>query len=415
MITQAGEVSLLLFPCIYGNSDRILVWFFKQIVMSNFQDTDNFQDIFINDVPMMDVRAPVEFNNGAFPHTINVPLLDDKQREEVGKKYKDAGQDEAIALGLKLSTPEMREQRLSNWKKFVQEHPEGYLYCFRGGLRSRTSQAWLKEQGIDYPLIKGGYKAMRTYLLQQLEETVSTTPFVILSGLTGSGKTRVLKKTRYHVDLEGLADHKGSAFGRNVHDTQPTPINWENQLSIACLQHRHQHPRAGILLEDEGKLIGRLLIPPVFHQKMVVSPRIFLQRPLEERIAIIREDYFADNWPQYQQKYGAQAEQYFSEFLLGSLSRIQKRLGGERYRLIHAAFKKALTHLFESGEFTLFDEGIHLLLMEYYDPMYQYQLEKKPRDVVFQGSEAEILEWTEEHLKTFSDQVNGADHKMGLA
>lgn len=379
------------------------------------QDTDNFQELFINNIPMIDVRAPVEFNNGAFPESVNIPLLDDSQREQVGKKYKDAGQDEAIELGLKLSTPEMREQRLTHWKKFVQQNPQGYLYCFRGGLRSRTSQAWLKEQGIDYPLIKGGYKAMRSYLLQQLEETVATTPFVILSGLTGSGKTRVLKKTRFYVDLEGLADHKGSAFGRNVHDTQPTPINWENQLSIACLKHRHQYPKAGILLEDEGKMIGRVLIPQGFHQKMVESPRIFLQRNLEDRIAIIREDYFEHNWPQYQQQYGSQAELYFSEFLLGALSRIHKRLGGARYQTIHQAFSKALNLLFKSADFSLFDEGIRLLLLEYYDPMYEYQLKKKPRDIVFQGSENEILEWVEEQLQQLSDDTLESYAQLHLA
>jgi len=367
--------------------------------MSDLPNTDNYLNLFLNNIPMIDVRAPVEFDQGAFPNTLNVPLLDDAQREEVGKKYKDAGQDEAIELGLKLSTPEMREQRLTNWKNFIQQHPDGYLYCFRGGLRSRTSQDWLKEQGINYPLVIGGYKAMRSYLLQQIEETVQQTPFVILSGLTGSGKTRVLNKTRYYIDLEGLADHKGSAFGGNVNDFQPTPVNWENQLSIACLKHRKLNPDSGLLLEDEGKLIGRLLIPLEFHKKMVTSPRIFLERSFEQRVAIIREDYFADNWPQYQQKYGLQAEEYFSSFLLDSLFRIKKRLGGERHVQIHTAFSNALTHLFKTGEFLLFDEAIKLLLLEYYDPMYRYQLEKKPKEVVFRGSESEIIEWSNHHLQ----------------
>jgi len=367
--------------------------------MPTTQDTDNYHDLFINNVPLMDVRAPIEFDNGAFPQALNVPLLDDEQRDVIGKKYKDAGQDEAIELGLKLATPDMREQRLTHWKNFVQKNPKGYLYCFRGGLRSRTSQAWLKEQGINYPLIKGGYKAMRSYLLQQIDETVVQTPFIILSGLTGSGKTRVLNKTKYFIDLEGLADHKGSAFGRNVNDFQPTPINWENQLSIACLKHRHQFPQSGMLLEDEGKLIGRLLIPLEIHKKMVVSPRIFLERSFDERVAIIREDYFSDNWPQYQQKFGDQAEQQFSSFILDSLFRIKKRLGGERHADIHNAFSKALSHLFETGEFIYFDEGIRLLLQEYYDPMYQYQLEKKPKEVIFRGNESEIIEWTNHHLE----------------
>lgn len=383
--------------------------------MTTLQSTDNFHHLFLNDIPLMDVRAPVEFQSGAFPHTVNVPLLDDEQREIIGKQYKNAGQDEAIELGLKLATPEIRAQRLQDWKQFVERYPKGYLYCFRGGLRSRTTQSWLKEQGIEYPLIKGGYKAMRSYLLQQLEVSVQQIPFVILSGMTGSGKTRVLNKTRYKIDLEGLANHRGSAFGRDVNDFQPTPINWENQLSIDCLKFRHQYPASGLLLEDEGKLIGRVIIPDSFHQKMVVSPRIFLERDMHERIEIIREDYISNSWPLYQQQYAAEAEQFFSSFVLDNLTRIKKRLGNERFKNIHQIFSAALKHLYESGQSDLFDEGIQLLLEEYYDPMYQYQLKKKPVDVIFKGSESDILEWTEQHLKAFTGNIYGFDNQIGLA
>lgn len=372
--------------------------------MSKLSDTENYFDLFLNNTPLMDVRAPVEFDKGAFPNTYNIPLLDDHQRQEIGKRYGDAGQDEAVELGLKLATPAIRKSRLKEWKQFVADHPEGYLYCFRGGLRSHTTQTWLKEQGIVYPLIKGGYKAMRSFLLQQLDVSVQQIPFVILSGLTGSGKTRVLQKTKYHIDLEGLANHRGSAFGRDVDDFQPTQINWENQLSIDSLKYRHQHPSSGVLLEDEGKLIGRLIIPTPFHKKMVNSPRILLQREIGERVSIIREDYISSSWPLYQQQHGEQAEPIFLSFVLDNLARIKKRLGGERYQKIHKLFSNALTHLFDRGQSELFDEGIRLLLEEYYDPMYQYQLEKKPKEVVFSGTETEIIEWTEDHLKTTQDK-----------
>ncbi|MCK5355420.1 MAG: tRNA 2-selenouridine(34) synthase MnmH, partial [Methyloprofundus sp.] len=315
-------------------------------------------------------------------------------------RYKQEGQDAAIALGLELVNPDMREQRMAQWQQFVQTHPEGYLYCFRGGLRSRTTQTWLKEQGMDYPLIKGGYKAMRTYLLQQLEVSVQQIPLVILSGLTGTGKTRVLKKTRYPIDLEGLANHRGSAFGSDVNDSQPTQINWENKLSIACLKHRHHLPQSGLLLEDEGRRIGRSIMPLSLNYKMSQSPCIILERELEQRIAIIQQDYFSDSWPLYQQQYQQAASEKFSAFLLGSLTRIKKRLGGTRYQKINASFTRALEHLFATGETDLFAEGIQLLLQEYYDPMYEYQLEKKQRKILFRGTEPEILAWVDHHLKT---------------
>ena len=364
------------------------------------QDTENYQQLFLQDTPIMDVRAPIEFDKGAFPNSQNIPLLNDQQREAVGTCYKQKGQDAAIALGLELAVPEIREQRLTQWQQFTTAHPEGYLYCFRGGLRSRTTQSWLKEQGINYPLITGGYKAMRTYLLQQLDISLQQISFVTLSGFTGSGKTQVLNKTNHPIDLEGLANHRGSAFGCDVLDDQPTQINWENQLSIACLKHRHQYPKTRLLLEDEGKRIGRLIMPEGFNEKMTQSPSIFLERKLEQRVTIILEDYISKNWPIYQQQYQEAANEKFSSFVLDNLARIERRLGGIRYQKIKTSFTLALNHLFTTGENHLFEEGIHLLLVEYYDPMYQYQLQKKPSKILFSGTETDILAWVNEHLKT---------------
>jgi tRNA 2-selenouridine synthase len=366
--------------------------------MASRTDTDNFLTLFLNDIPLLDVRAPVEFHKGAFPTSENVPLLDDSEREVVGIKYKEEGQDEAIALGLKLSTPEMREQRLRDWKAFVGRHPDGYLYCFRGGLRSRTSQAWLREQGIDYPLVKGGYKAMRGFLLEQLEQNAQQVPFVILSGMTGSGKTHVIQKIRHHIDLEGLANHRGSAFGRDVNDYQPSQIDFENALSIALLQHHHRHPGCSLMLEDEGRLIGRLYLPPEFYQRMIDSPRVFLERDIEDRVRITSDDYFGHAWPLYQATHGDQARDRFCAFALENLARIQKRLGGERYHKIHHSFDDALERLFEQGDGRGFDEGVQILLEEYYDPMYRYQLQKKPRDTIFSGDEQAILEWAQQNM-----------------
>ena len=361
------------------------------------QDTDNYQQLFLNDIPFMDVRAPIEFAKGAFPNSHNIPLLDNQQRQAVGTQYKQQGQDAAIALGLKLATSEIREQRLLQWSNFIADYPEGYLYCFRGGLRSRTTQSWLKQQGIEYPLIKGGYKAMRCYLLQQLETSIQQIPFIILCGLTGSGKTIVLRKTQHYIDLEDLADHRGSAFGRNVLDSQPTQINWENQLSILYLKHRIHHPGTHLLLEDEGRLLGRIVLPSSLYKKMEHSPRIFLVRDLEERVKIIRKDYITDHWPLYQRQYPKQAEQNFNAYVLNNLYRIKNRLGGLRYQRLKSCFEHALQHLFATAESHLFDDGIRLLLNEYYDPMYQYQLQQKAVKISFKGSEPEILSWIESY------------------
>lgn len=361
-------------------------------------DSDQYEDIFLSGVSLLDVRAPVEFEKGAFPTSTNIPLLDDEQRDLIGKQYKNAGQDEAIKLGLELATPEIRRSRLQYWQDFVKQHPQGYLYCFRGGLRSRTTQQWLREQGVDYPLIQGGYKAMRSFLLQQLELAARHLPLLILSGMTGSGKTRVLQQTRHHIDLEGLANHRGSAFGRDPLDYQPSQIDWENQLAVACLKHRHHYPKGTLLLEDEGRMIGRIVVPTEFYQSMERSPRIYLERSVKQRTDIIREDYIESNWPHYQQVHGEQATSVFSSFVLDNLARIRNRLGGERYKTLHASFSRALDMLFNNGQSEDFNEGIQMLLTDYYDPMYRYQLQKKPVDILFSGDEKALLEWVEEHV-----------------
>lgn len=184
--------------------------------MASRPDTDDYLSLFLNDVPLMDVRAPVEFSRGSFPNTENAPLMNDEERHRVGICYKEKGQDKAIELGHQLVSGDIKAQRIEAWKRFVARHPEGYLFCFRGGLRSRLTQEWIRDAGIDYPLVKGGYKALRRFLIDSLEAQVKSGEFRILSGRTGTGKTRVLQQLPNPVDLEGLANHRGSSFGRQV-------------------------------------------------------------------------------------------------------------------------------------------------------------------------------------------------------
>ena len=359
------------------------------------EDTDHYRSIFLNDTPLMDVRAPVEFHKGAFPTAVNLPLLDNKQRQQIGIRYKNAGEQQAIELGLKLATPGVRKQRLKTWLKFCRDHQTGYLYCFRGGLRSKTVQQWLRSQGVEYPLVKGGYKAMRRFLLDELEKSVAQVPLIIVSGLTGSGKTRILHKIPQSIDFEGIANHRGSAFGQNTRNLQPGTIDWENQLSIALLKHRERWPGGAVFLEDEGRCIGRVCIPEILFRKMQAAPHAILKMDLEARIRLIAEDYIVNAWPQYQNQYGDFAETQFSEYVLNNLARIQKRLGGERYTRVKHCFQTALIRFFAGGKADSFYDGIKTLLEQYYDPMYQFQLERKNPAIIFEGSESDYLAWVQ--------------------
>ncbi len=360
-------------------------------------DTNDYRQLFLNDVPLMDVRAPVEFVQGAFPMAANIPLLDDQQREQIGIRYKHAGQEEAIRLGLELATPDIQAQRLEAWTTYCNKYPQGFLYCFRGGLRSRTTQQWLQQQGVEYPLVRGGYKAMRRFLINELEQSSGEVPLVCVSGLTGVGKTRVLRKIRHHIDFEGLANHRGSAFGGDALDQQPSVIDWENQVSIEFIKHRDKFPRKSVFVEDEGRRIGRVNMPDYLFSALLKAPRAILQVDIEARIQLIRDDYIQRNWPDYQQAFGDSAEAEFTRFVLDNLARIQKRLGGDRYQQVKRCFESALKTLFKDDSVAEFDQGIQILLEQYYDPMYRYQIKDKKPEIIFEGPEAELLQWAEEY------------------
>jgi len=361
--------------------------------MSRAIDRDLIRSIFLHNSPLLDVRAPVEFSQGAFPCAVNQPLMDDQQRHDVGLRYKQQGQDAAIKLGHKLVSGELKEQRIAQWRAFAEQHPDGYLYCFRGGLRSRTVKQWLKESGIDLPLINGGYKAMRRVLIDELEHSIEQSGFIILGGRTGTGKTWLLKELSGAIDLEGLAHHRGSSFGR-FPDGQPSQIAFENNLSIRLMQHRHKGFQ-NFWLEDEGRLIGSLCLPESLCNKMQQSPLVLLEEELQYRISITLKDYVIDLQAYYNDYYrqseNNQAFDLFATYLSESLARIKKRLGGERYQKINQQLQDALSEHKTCGDITGHRIWIESLLTMYYDPMYDYQLEKKQQQLIFSGSSHQII------------------------
>ncbi len=369
------------------------------------QQVDDLKSLFLNDTPLLDVRAPVEFKQGAFPGAVNIPLMTDKEREAVGIKYKQQGQDAAILLGAKLVTPELQKQRKQQWADFFRQHPNGVLYCFRGGLRSQISQQWIEDQcGVDYPRVKGGYKAMRRFLLDSIERIAASLPIVILGGRTGSGKTRVLKQFSNAIDLEGLANHRGSAFGPTA-TPQPTQINFENALAIQLLKAEHAaYPF--VIVEDEGRNIGSIGIPQTLFDAMQQAPIVRLDVADDERNQISVQEYVLDIHQQFLAKCAGEAEAFeqLSKHLLGSLEKIRKRLGGERYKKAREAMQGALQDYRQSGATDAFSALVNLLLLDYYDPMYDYQIAKKQHRIVFTGSQKDVIDYlkryTPEEIQT---------------
>lgn len=359
----------------------------------------NLADVFTENMPLLDVRAPVEYEQGTFPNTRNVPLMNDLERHEVGIRYKEQGQDKAIELGEALLTPELRAARIDGWKQFFEENPLGALYCFRGGMRSKITQQWLFDAtGIRYPRIEGGYKAMRRYLIDTGESLINEFQFTLLSGRTGSGKTRLLHKIEQMIDLEGLANHRGSAFGRKA-SPQPAQIDFENTLYIELLKAEKVQQRK-VLLEDEGRNIGSVHLPHPLTAKMAEAPIILLEVSDEERLEVSIQEYAIDARKDFEQIYGEEEGfQKYQAALLGSLERIQKRLGGVRYQELQKLLKAALSAEAKGQGVDLHGVWMSRILFEYYDPMYDYQIEKKRTRILFQGNTQDVAAFWADRLQ----------------
>ena len=365
--------------------------------MSELPVIDDYARILVSGQALMDVRAPVEFTRGAFPASVNLPLMNDSERHDVGIRYKEAGQQAAIDLGAQLVTDTLREQRIARWCAFAEANPGGALYCFRGGLRSRIAQGWLADAGHRLPLVTGGYKALRTFVIDALAEACSRCSFLLIGGRTGSGKTLIIRELERAIDLEQMAGHRGSSFGRLL-DEQPSNIDFENAFTIELLRMLESVPAvsgSAIALEDEARLIGRVCIPETLRQSMERSPAVLLETPMEQRIDIAMDDYVIDLLA----RYGGMEQGFerFAEHHRSSLARVQKRLGGVHYQVGLALLEAALWAHREHGEVNEYRNFIDFILSHYYDPMYDYQLRRKQRRIVFRGDAAAVLEWVRQH------------------
>ena len=354
---------------------------------------DDYTRLFLTDTPMIDVRAPVEFLQGAFPTASNLPLINDEERHVIGVRYAQQGQEQAIALGHELVSGEVREQRIQDWVAFTRQHPQGALYCFRGGMRSKISQQWIYDTtGVAYPRIRGGYKALRRFLLSELDNTVRTLEALVIGGRTGVGKTRLLALLEQHIDLEGIYHHRGSSFGARV-TPQPSQIDIENTLAIALLKHRHRLHRR-LVMEDEAPNIGSRSIPTGLMQLMRQAPLLLVEADIGSRVEIVFDEYINLSLAEYQQAHGEMLGfELWASHLRSALDRIERRLGSQRHHSLRAILDDAIAQQRQCNDREGHKIWIRSLLLDYYDPMYDYQLEKKTGRIVFRGEQADVLDF----------------------
>lgn len=298
---------------------------------------------------IIDVRSPAEFEHAHIPSALNLPLFDNDERAMIGTTYKKQSREAAIKAGLPLFGNKMLSmvETVESWIAAAQKDndltkPTLYVHCWRGGMRS-AAMAWLLDlYGYKVIQLTGGYKAYRNWVLEQF--TISY-PLKVVGGYTGSGKTEILhalqEKNYSVIDLEGLAHHKGSAFGAIGQLPQPSQEMFENILATKLWEvNKNNKP---IWIEDESQRIGTVLIPtPLFHL-MRNSTCYFMTIPFEQRLAFIVEGYG---------KFDAQS-------LIEATKRIQKRLGG-------LETKNAVAHIMQ-GEL----KEAFSILLKYYDKWYE--------------------------------------------
>jgi tRNA 2-selenouridine synthase len=366
---------------------------------------DEFRRLFLDDVPFLDVRAEVEFDKGAFPTSCNQPILNTEERQQVGSCYKQRGQDIAIELGHRLVSGELKQQRIDNWCRFAKANPSAHLYCWRGGMRSNLAQQWMQSAGVDIPLIAGGYKALRRVLIDEIRSAANG-QLVIIGGKTGTAKTPLINALATGIDLEGFAHHRGSSFGRRV-TAPPCQVNFENNLAIGLLKTRAAYPGQLLVLEDESRMVGPISLPLELWQAMENAPLVVVEMPLAFRVQRILQEYVIEMAAEYLAADSTNGFDQYRHYLLASLARIKKRLGSQRYTALVASMTRAIDRQQACGDVAAHEEWIQILLEEYYDPMYQYQLQTKQQRVVFAGDYQQVLQWVGERLaSSHHDGVN---------
>lgn len=290
--------------------------------------------------PLIDVRSEGEFEQGHIPGAINVPLLNNGERKQIGICYKQRGQEKAIELGYELVGHKF-EDKLQNVKQAIDGNKVG-VYCWRGGLRSKIFTEILVDGGLEADRLQDGYRAFRNWALEQFEQR---SPLVILGGSTGCGKTELLhlmrEKGEQIIDLEGLAKHKGSTYGGIQMGTQPTNEHFENELALELHKFNNDAP---IWVENESRLLGRVKLPDAFYEQMRSAKVIQIELPLAIRVERILKEYAI----------------LPKEELIAATAKLEKRLGNLK-------MNKAIEHI-EKEEF---DRWIEIMLV-YYDKSYAY-------------------------------------------
>lgn len=307
----------------------------------------------IKDAVMIDVRSPKEFNEDTIPGAINIPILSDEEREQVGYLYKQVNREKAKESGLQYASNKLVDF-YKEIKSISDSKKAPVLFCYRGGMRSSSVATIMDIMSLRVYVLEGGYKSYRSYVMDNLPTFAEKFKFIVLHGYTGVGKTKLLNdlenKDMQVIDIEGLAKNSGSVFGSLAYKS-----NSNSQKAFESLLLRNYQTLESniVFTESESKRVGRVILPDFMFNDMENGYHVLIKTNMKNRVKNIMEDYVDIDIPDRNNK------------IVAAINKLRKRLGNDKV--------DELIQEVNTGDYS---SAIVALMVDYYDPLYEYSINK---------------------------------------
>ena len=315
---------------------------------------------------IVDVRTPKEYEEDHIPESINIPIFDDDERAIIGTLYKQKGKEIAVKTGIEITSPKLQDF-YNKYLTLSKQYNQIILYCFRGGMRSGSLVNFLNEMGLNVLKISGGYKSYRNYVLDYLENLSMKHQFIVLHGHTGTGKTQLLEALEEKgccvLNLEALAQNSGSVYGEIFYSGKAPTQKWFDSRIVKILR---ESKFKNVLMESESKKIGKVTLCKSFWDTMTDGKHILVNSSAQNRVIRLVKDYT---------KYNTKDDEYLKK----STVRLKDTIG-----------TKAVEDLINKIENKDYEYVAHFLILNYYDKLYSYSIDKYKYDMSVSSDEIDL-------------------------